>query len=147
MEWLTQLRGQLVGLDTAPLIYLVEENPVYVEVVDAFFEALDRNEFRVITSTVTLAEVLIYPLRMGNVALAQQYQDILLNQDNLTTVSVSPAIAERAAQLRATYNLRTPDAIQLATAIEEGARFFLTNDVRLPVIPGLQDLVLDTLVS
>jgi hypothetical protein len=58
MEWLAQLRGQLIGLDTAPLIYFVEENPIYIALVDALFEALDRSEFRVITSTVTLAVVL-----------------------------------------------------------------------------------------
>jgi predicted nucleic acid-binding protein len=134
-------------LDTAPLIYFVEENPVYVPLVDGFFEALDRNEFRVITSTVTLAEVLIHPFRIGNVTLAEQYRDILLNQNSLITASVSPAIAERAAQLRATYNLRTPDAIQLATAIEEGSAVFLTNDVRLPAIPSLEILVLDELMN
>ncbi|WP_225896572.1 type II toxin-antitoxin system VapC family toxin [Amazonocrinis nigriterrae] len=42
------------------------------------------------------------------------------------------AIAETAAQLRADSNLRTPDAIQIATAIRAGASFFVTNDARLP---------------
>jgi predicted nucleic acid-binding protein len=54
-------------------------------------------------------------------------------------------IAETAAQLRATYNLRSPDAIQMATAIREGSSFFLTNDARLPSLPGLTVLVLENL--
>lgn len=58
MEWLVQLHGHIVGLDTAPLIYFIEENPNYLEVADAFFEAMFRGEFRVVTSVVTLAEVL-----------------------------------------------------------------------------------------
>jgi predicted nucleic acid-binding protein len=58
---------------------------------------------------------------------------------------VSPAIAEVAAQLRASYNLQTPDSIQMATAISGGASFFLTNDVRLPSLPGLEVLVLEEL--
>jgi hypothetical protein len=42
MEWLEALRGAVVGLDTAPLIYFVEENPTYLPFVRPFFEAVDR---------------------------------------------------------------------------------------------------------
>lgn len=145
MEWLEQLQGQIVGLDSAPLIYFIEENPTYLEMTDAFFEAMVRGEFRVITSVVTLLEVLVYPLRQGNTLLAQQYRDILFNQEGLITIEMSPSIAEVAAQLRAIHNLRTPDAIQMATAICGGASFFLTNDARLPSLPGLEVLVLEEL--
>lgn len=145
MEWLAPLQGQVVGLDTAPLIYFIEENPTYLEMTDAFFEAIVRGEFRVLTSVVTLLEVLVYPLRQGNRILAQQYRDILFNEEGLTTIEMSPAIAEVAAQLRATYNLQTPDSIQMATAISGGASFFLTNDARLPSLPGLEVLVLEDL--
>jgi predicted nucleic acid-binding protein len=65
----------------------------------------------------------------------------------LTVVELTPHIAEIAAQIRGTYNLRSPDAIQMATAIHEGASFFLTNDARLPSLPGLQMLVLENLRS
>jgi predicted nucleic acid-binding protein len=145
MEWLAQLQGQVVGLDSAPLIYFIEENPTYLEMTDAFFEAMVRGEFRVVTSVVTLLEVLVYPLRQGNRILAQQYRDILFDEEGLTTIEVSPAIAEVAAQLRATYNLQTPDSIQMATAISGGASFFLTNDARLPSLPELEVLVLEEL--
>jgi len=145
MEWIVQLQGQVVGLDSAPLIYFIEENPTYLEMTDAFFEAMVRGEFRVVTSVITLLEVLVYPLRRGNTILAQQYRDILFNEEGLTTIEVSVAIAEEASQLRAAYNLRTPDAIQMATAIRQGASFFLTNDARLPSLPGLAVLVLEEL--
>jgi predicted nucleic acid-binding protein len=147
MEWLGQLQGQVVGLDTAPLIYFIEQNVKYLETVRRFFQGLNQGEFQVVTSTVTLTEVLVHPLRAGNIELTQQYRDILLSQENLSTYSVSAAIAELAAQLRATKNLRTPDAIQIATAIQAGARFFLTNDARLSVVPELEMLVLDELIS
>ncbi|MEH2152124.1 type II toxin-antitoxin system VapC family toxin [Nostoc sp.] len=146
MEWLVQLQGQIVGLDTAPLIYFIEENPNYLDVTDTFFEAMFRSEFSVVTSVLTITEVLVYPLRQGNTALAQQYREILFNSQGLTTIEVFPDIAENAAQLRANYNLRTPDAIQMATAIRGGASFFLTNDARLPSLPALTVLVLDQLI-
>jgi predicted nucleic acid-binding protein len=145
VEWLDALQGKIVGLDTAPLIYFIEENPTYLETVRPLFDAVERGELIAITSVVTLLEVLIQPLRRGDEKLAQQYRDILLNAEGLTTVMVSQDIAERAALLRATYNIRTPDAIQMATAIHSGASAFLTNDARLPSLPELKALVLDGL--
>ena len=146
MEWLDRLQGKIVGLDTAPLIYFIEQNPRYLKIVREFFRAMERGEFKVVTSTLTLTEVLVHPLRKGNIELAQQYQDILLNQDHLTAYSVSPNIAELAAKLRATKNIRTPDAIQIATAIQNSAEFFLTNDRGLRNIQSLKILSLDEIV-
>ncbi|KAM3099325.1 type II toxin-antitoxin system VapC family toxin [Phormidesmis sp. 146-35] len=147
MGWLTQLQGKVVGLDTALLIYLIEQNETYLKVVRTFFQAMSRGDFQVVTSTLTLTEVLVHPLRAGNIELVEQYRDIILDQESLTTVSISAEIAEVAAQLRATRNLRTPDAIQVATAIREGATFFLTNDRRLSTVPDLEVLVLNELLS
>ncbi|MBW4618174.1 MAG: type II toxin-antitoxin system VapC family toxin [Cyanosarcina radialis HA8281-LM2] len=147
MEWLAQLQGELVGLDSAPLIYLIEQNPTYLEMVRAFFQAMNRGEFRVVTSTLTLTEVLVYPLRAGNAQLARQYEEILFEQENLACIAVDAEIAQLAAQLRAANNLRTPDAIQVATVIHGGASFFLTNDRRLSALPNLEVLVLDELIN
>ena len=144
MEWINGLQGKTVGLDTAPLIYFIEENLTYLEATTLFFEAMDKGDFSVVTSTVTLLEVLVQPLRSNNTALASEYQDILLNS-KLMTVEVSSAIAEQAARLRAAYNIRTPDAIQVSAALNAGATYFFTNDIRLPEIPSIQILSLDSL--
>lgn len=146
MEWINLLQGKTVGLDTAPLIYFIEENPVYIEPVRLFFEAMNRGDFSVVTSTVTLLEVLVHPLRTHNRELAAEYRDILLNSE-LLTLEVSSAIAEQAAKLRAAHNIRTPDAIQISAALKAGATHFFTNDIRLPKIPSIQILSLDSLVS
>ena len=45
MEWINDLQEKTVGLDTAPLIYFIEENPAYMETVRFFFEAMDRGRF------------------------------------------------------------------------------------------------------
>jgi predicted nucleic acid-binding protein len=145
VEWINDLSGKTVGLDTAPLIYFIEENSTYIEAVRLFFEAMDRGNFIVVTSSITLLEVLVHPLRNNNKELASEYRDILLNS-KLITSDVSSAIAEQAAQLRASYNLRTPDAIQVGAALNAGASHFFTNDVRLPEIPSIQILSLDALI-
>lgn len=143
MEWIKDLRAKTVGLDTAPLIYFIEENPTYIDAAKLFFEAMERGDFTVVTSTVTLLEVLVHPLRSNNTALAAEYRDILLNS-KLMTVEVSSTIAEQAARLRAAHNIRTPDAIQISAALNAGATHFFTNDIRLPEIPDLQILSLDS---
>lgn len=100
MGWIEELRGKSVGMDTAPLICFIEENPAYVEIVDPFFEAVERNEFLVVTSIVTLFEVLVHPLRAGDSKLAQRYRDLLFHSKGLTTISLTQEIAEEAARLR-----------------------------------------------
>jgi len=147
VEWIDSLKGELVGLDTAPLIYYIEEHPAYLESVCFFFEAVDRGDFKVITSTITLLEVLVQPFRHNNITLAEEYRSILLNSANVTTVGISESVAEQAASLRAQHNIRTPDAIQLAAAIQEGASFFVTNDSRLPEVSSLKILILDDFIK
>lgn len=145
MGWLDSLQGNVVGFDTVPLIYYIEENPNYSKVVDPFFEAIARSEFKVVTSIVTLLEVLVHPIRNDNTILAQKYRDLLFDTEGLSTMVLDQEIAEEAARLRASYNIRTPDSIQMATAISVGASFFLTNDTHLPSLPNLKTLVLDDL--
>ena len=95
MEWVDQLRGHVIGLDTAPLIYFIEEHPKYLDLVKPFFESLDRGEFQVVTSPVTRLEVLAQPFRQNNSRLAQHYRDILLHANHITTTWLTPDIAER----------------------------------------------------
>jgi predicted nucleic acid-binding protein len=140
------LYGEIVGLDTLPFLSYVERKPDYVEILHTFFHAVHQGKISVVTSIVTLLEILVYPFQLGNAELAYQYRDILLNSKGLTTIPLTPEIAEGAARLRSTYHkIRTPDAIQMATAINANASFFLTNDARLPSLSNLTTLQLDEL--
>jgi predicted nucleic acid-binding protein len=140
--WIDALYGGLVGLDSAPLIYLVEAHPTYRSRLQPFFDAVSRGRLRAVTSTVTLVEVLTRPLSVGDTALVARYESLLLDTTGLMTVPLSAVVAREAARLRAVYNLRTPDAVQLATAISEGAGFFLTNDHGLTRVTEIRMLAL-----
>ena len=146
MAWIEALQGQIVALDTAPLIYFIEDHPKYADAVGPFFNSLASGDFQAITSVITLLEVLVHPLRNNNPTLAAQYREILLHTDGLSIDSLDQDIAEEAARLRAIHGIRTPDAIQLATATKGSASFILTNDSNLPAISGMQVLVLDQLL-
>lgn len=141
MEWVDALRGKVVALDTAPLIYFIEGHPAYAAKPRAFFAAAERGELRIVTSLITLLEVLVHPLRDGREDLAREYRQILLNSNGISVLPLDPEIVEIAARLRALHNAKTPDAIQLATAKMGGASFLLTNDAGLPELPGISVLL------
>ena len=130
MGQLTSLiAGKLVAFDTGPLIYYIEEHPDYLSRADELFSALDSGAALGMTSVLTLQEVLVKPLREGQDDLAEKYRQVLTNSANVKLYEVDQLICETAARLRAKYTwLRTPDALQIATAIRHGAEIIVTND-------------------
>jgi predicted nucleic acid-binding protein len=132
-----------VGLDTSPFIYFVERNPVYVDIMRGIFKRLTDDNFQAFSSVITLTEVLVQPLRQNNQALADKYRDLLFNGINFKLIPLNSSIAETAARLRARHNLRTPDALQIATALENGCDAFLCNDRNLKRVTELKILILD----
>ncbi|MFW5928556.1 MAG: type II toxin-antitoxin system VapC family toxin [Candidatus Saliniplasma sp.] len=141
MEWLSDLEGETVCLDTAPLIYYIEDG-LHHEKLDPLFEKISKGEIYGLSSTITLLEVLVHPYREGNKELANAYRNILLNSENFLILPVVEEIAEQAAELRAEYGIKTPDAIQVATSIFGKAKVFLTNDGKLEKIEEIEILVL-----
>ena len=84
MGTLKQFAGKLVFVDTMPFIYHIEEHPVYVETVEAFFVgALRDKHYRLMTSVITLGEVLVQPYRKGNDVLVAEYEGIICGTDDL----------------------------------------------------------------
>ncbi len=134
-----------LGFDTSPFIYLVERNPSYLSLCREVFKRVDAGAVMGYTSVVTLTEVLVVPLRVGNAAVEKEYRDLLRHGRNISILSIDISVAETAADLRARYNLRTPDALQMAAAIEAGCQAFLTNDAGLKRVTELTVLTLDEL--
>jgi predicted nucleic acid-binding protein len=121
-----------VALDTAPFIYLIEEHPQYLPIV--------RPVFKAIAPGLTLLETLVQPYRVGNAVLAERYEALLTRSRGLHLVEITRAVCRVAAHLRAAHSVKTPDALQLATALLAKCPVFLTNDRKLPVISGIRVL-------
>jgi predicted nucleic acid-binding protein len=143
MELSALVRGKSVFIDTAPLIYFIEKNPKYHPILKPLIYQIDTMETKGLTSTITLLEVLVHPLREGNKNLAEKYKSILLASNGLVTHEISHGISQKAAVLRAKYGFKTPDAVQLATALHHRANYFLTNDSHLRKAIGIKVLILD----
>jgi predicted nucleic acid-binding protein len=132
-------------IETSPIIYFVEENPTYIDRMDTIMNAAANGDIQAISSTLILTEVLVHPLREENDKLIQSYRTVLVKSKDFQLVPITTSVAEIAADLRARYNLRTPDALHVATAIDAGCDAFLTNDLGLKRVKELMILVLDEL--
>lgn len=132
-------------IDAAPLVYYVEENSHYVDRMDVIVVAVEDPSVKAFSSVVTLTEVLTHPLRLGQHHFEQEYRGILLYSDGFQLLPVTIETADIAAHLRARYNLRTPDALHVATAMQANCDVFLTNDTDIRRVTELRVLLLDEL--
>ena len=131
-----------VALDTSIFIYFIEEHPTYLPRVLPLFRAAEQGVLTIVTSALTLLEVLVVPYRRGSDALAQRYEELLTRSCSVRLVEIGRDQLRIAARLRATTGVRTPDALQLSAALAAGCSAFFTNDRRLPAVPGLRIVTL-----
>jgi predicted nucleic acid-binding protein len=131
-----------VAFDTNALIYLIERNPDYLAVLQPVFEKVERRQIQAHTSAICLIEVLVKPLREGRHDLAGRYRDLILSSRNFTVHDVSVPVSERAAAIRARWNLRVPDAIVAATALLTGCSHVVTNDRDMKPVEGFTAVVI-----
>jgi predicted nucleic acid-binding protein len=120
--------GDIVFVDTAPFIYFFERHPVYFPYVEKLVNNVYSQDARIITSIITLIEVTTLPVRMGNQSLVREYRDYLTKSNHIRMLPIDLIIAQQAGLIRGQYSIKTPDAIQLATAIVSGANHIVTND-------------------
>jgi len=139
-------RHRQVSLDTCIFIYHLEENPKYVPLTDVIFRWLVEPGNAAVTSTLTMTELLVPPYRQGDAQKLSAYTGLLATFPHLNWVAVSIEIADLAARYRAAHRLRTPDAIQVATAVRLNATGLLTNDATLARIDRVETLLLDDVV-
>ena len=131
-----------VGVDTAIFIYWIEEDPRFMPLVEPLFEEVAAGTREIVTSALTLLELLVVPYRAGNADLAQRYEELLTNSRGIAVIDLSRDQLRIAAQLRAATGVKTPDSLQLAAATSAGCTAFLTNDRRIPAIRGMRVLQL-----
>lgn len=141
------LFNKTIFLDTAPLIYYIEGHSEYQEQLSELFGANDNGKLSFATSTLTLLEVLVQPMRFNRSDLVDQYERIFTGSPNIDIYDIDILIARRAAQLRAAYHLKTPDALQIATGIAQEVPIFLTNDVELKKVTDIEVLLLNDITS
>lgn len=111
-----------------PFIYFFEQHPDYFPAIKQFFDVLYETDAQAIASMITCIEITTHPARQGKKQLVRKYRGYLSNSDNISLFPLDINIADHVVDLRARYHFKTPDAIQLGTALACGADYIITND-------------------
>lgn len=120
--------ARLVGLDTAVLIYHLEDIAPYSELTTVLLTRAAAGSLRVVLSTVVVAEALVGPWKFGDAGAAARIEHALRALPGTLVADLTWAIAARAARMRARTGLPLPDSLVIAAAVERGASLMLTND-------------------
>jgi predicted nucleic acid-binding protein len=136
-----------VYVDANAAIYRFEGIEPYASASAPLWEAIQEQTMPVVTSMLTLMEVLVKPLRDRDEFLIGVYRHVLLGTKGLECHEIGREILSLAAQVRADRRLKTPDAIHAATAIRAGVAMFLTNDSAFRRVPELNVVILDEVAA
>ena len=125
---INKLRGTRVYFDTNPIIYFIEQNTQFIELVTPVFEMIGEDSILAFTSELSLTEVLIKPIRDNRIQIIQTHKELLLDPELFTLISPNQDTFLLAAELGGKSSMRMPDAIHMACAIESKCKYFITND-------------------
>ena len=128
-----------VFLDSNIFIYLIEDRGALGEQAGQLLERLSMRRDEVLTSVLTLGEVLTKPLQKNRADLVDMYERAL-SSPGMETVAFDRSAARIYARIRLDRTIKAPDAIQLAVAATSRCDLFVTNDQRLSrkIVPGIQ---------
>lgn len=136
---------QMIFMDTAPFIYFFENNNRFADKVQELFQAVESGNAHIVTSLITYTEIITKPLKDGNTKLMEKYRAYFTGSKNMALLPFTIQCAEETARLRCLYNLKTPDAMQVASAIVCGADCIITNDLTWKRITEIPVFCLDDL--
>lgn len=146
MGALTLPASGLVYVDTMILIYSVERFPSDWPLIEPLWQSAQSGSIEIVSSELALMEVLVGPLKSGNITLEKAFEQALLGTE-MRLLPITQPILREAARLRATTKLRTPDALHATTAQQAGCVLFVTNDAGFRAVPGLPFVILDDLLT
>ncbi len=136
-----------VFLDTAPIIYYLENSSYYMDAMGRFFERCIAENIQTVTSAVTVEEYLVYPYSSGKLAYVDNFKKFI-EYMMMDVVSIDYRIAEKGAKIRGRYkNFKAMDALQIAAAVAGGCDMFFTNDKQLRQQKELPCMTMDDLPS
>lgn len=134
--------SSIIYADTSVFIYTLESHPDYWSLLQPLWQQLSQGNITIITSELTLMEVLVLPIKNNDTELINDYE-ILLSLPNIKLKIINQSILKKAAKIRAKTNLKTPDAIHAATAILSNSTIFLTNDLGFRKVSALPVVIIN----
>lgn len=125
--------------DSMLFIYWLDDNPLFAKRVASIHTRMSDRTDELITSAVTLGEVLAGIYRKGPASRVDEVREAMLSLLS-EVVPFTADTADHYARIRSSMKIASPDAIHLACAASAGIDLFLTNDKNLvgKIVPGIQ---------
>ncbi len=134
------ISNKLVSIDTNIFVYFFQQHKQFGVAAKSLFELMAQKQTRAVTSIITLTELLSIPT---SEEVTEELTARFLETPNLIISEINQTIALDAARIRRLYGIRTPDALQLATALFHKSDFFITSDQRLKSFKDLSIIILN----
>jgi predicted nucleic acid-binding protein len=132
------VKGDRIYLDANVFISAYESRGPRSDSAWAILEAVEKGEFSAVSSELTLAEIMVGPIRDGDDKLSSHYHEMFRSGEHFLVAPIERDVLLEAAALRGVVgSLRLPDAIHVATARLQECKFIVSDDRRLPTAPGL----------
>jgi predicted nucleic acid-binding protein len=138
-------RHSRIALATSIFIYYLEDSPRYLNSAKEAFDWIGESGHTTITSTVSMAELLVKPYR-DPPAQADAIYGTFASHPRIGWIAPDLLIAQTAAEIRAAHELKIPDALQTATAVRAGATGLIANDAVFRSVPAFETLLFDELL-
>jgi len=137
---------QGVVIDTMVFIYLFEDHPGYSELCEDIFDQISNGVFSGVVTPITAAELLVKPLKLKQLSVADRYRGAIRNIPNVSMSRFDVQTGFMAGSLRAQYGLALPDMFQAATALYYPACALITNDRNLRRVKEIDVFLLDEMM-
>ena len=137
-------KNKKVALDTNIFIYFFENNQKYANTIENFLKTWEKERTILSVADILFTELLVGPFKVKDYSTASKWLQFF-NTARIEIKSTTSSITIKAAKLRAMYNLKTPDSIHLATAMESDCDYFIGNDSKLKKIKEIKTLCLSEL--
>lgn len=135
---IARLAGNTVYIDTNIFIYFLDGNKDFLSLVAPFLEAVSAGKIIGYTGDAVIAETMVRPYKIGNLAMIEQFKAFFYREDFLTILPHESKTFDLAAQISAKHGMKLIDALHLATALQAGCKYLITQDMGFKQIEGME---------
>lgn len=140
-----RLAGRRAYLDADVFVYFLERYPPMSAVANRLFSMVANREIEAVTGEIAVAEFMVGPYRAGTPDVIERARAFFRASGAVTIVGHGEPDFDVAARIRANRGVPLIDALHVATALNTGCTVLVTNDARMPSVPGLEVVQLQEL--